>query len=137
MILRQTRKLSQQFLAYSFVGVISNCIGYCFYLIGTSAGLSPIQAMSLVYVCSCLLSFAGNKKWTFSDSTRAWKIFPRYALIQMAGYLTNLLLLMMLYKFFGVPHQLVQLIAIATVAIELFLLSKYFVFRGAESRVKI
>jgi len=93
--------------------------------------------MSLVYSSNCFVSFLGNKKWTFSDSTRAQKIFPRYVAIQIAGYLTNLMLLLVFYKRFGLPHQWVQLLAIVVVAIELFLLSKYYVFRGAQSGARL
>ena len=128
-----SKPITHQFLKYSLVGVASNAIGFCFYLFVTSIGLGSIPAMSIVYACAGLASFAGNKKWAFGDNTRTSKIFPRYVVILITGYLTNLLLLLLLYRQFGLPHQWVQLIAIAVVATELFLLSKYYVFRGAQS----
>lgn len=127
-----SRKGALQFIRYLLVGVVSNAVGYCIYLLVTSIGLGPIQGMSLVYVCACWISFVGNKKWSFGDTTRARKVFPRYVSIQIAGYLTNLLLLLVLHKQFGLPHQWVQLIALVVVAPELFLLSKYYVFRGVQ-----
>ena len=132
-----SRQITHQFLRYSLVGVTSNAVGYSFYLLVTSLGLGSVQGMSLVYACACLASFAGNKKWTFGDSTRARTIFPRYVAIQIVGYLTNLLLLLVFYKRFGLPHQCVQLLAIAVVATELFILSKYYVFRGAQSGARL
>lgn len=137
MILLPSKLIMHQFLRYSLVGVASNVVGYSFYLLVTSIGLGSIQGMSLVYACAGLASFAGNKKWTFGDNTRTSKIFPRYVAIQITGYLTNLLLLLVLYKQFGLPHQWVQLIAIAVVAIEMFLLSKFYVFRGAQSGARL
>jgi len=133
MILLPSKQITHQFLRYSLVGVVSNVVGYCFYLLVTSIGLGPVQGMSLVYACACVASFIGNKKWTFGDKTRIRKIFPPYAGIQIAGYLTNLLLMLVLYKQFGLPHQWVQLLAFAVVATELFLLSKYYVFRGTQN----
>lgn len=127
-----SRKGAHQFIRYLLVGVASNAAGYCIYLLVTSIGLGPIQGMSLVYACACLISFFGNKKWSFGDTTRAREIFPRYVIIQMAGYLTNLFLLLVLHKQFGLPHQWVQLIALVVVAPQLFLLSKYYVFRGVQ-----
>ena len=127
----------QQFLRYSLVEIISNFMDFCFCLLVASTGLSSIQVMSLIYTCSCLFSFAGNKKWSFGGGIRAWTIFPRYVVIQIAGYLTNLLLMSMLYNLLEMPNQLVQLIAIAVLAIELFLPRNYYVFRKGASSIRI
>jgi putative flippase GtrA len=125
-------QLRPQLLRYAMIGIASNAFGYNIYLFITWLGLGSVQAMSFVYGSICFASFFGNKRWTFSDSTRARKTILRYVVIQIVGYLTNLLMLLVLYKQFGVPHQWVQLIAIAVVATELFLLSKYYVFCGAK-----
>jgi putative flippase GtrA len=131
MTLLPSKQITHQFLRYSLVGAVSNAVGYSAYLLVTSIGLGPVQGMTLVYACACVASFVGNKKWTFGDKTRIRKIFARYVAIQIAGYLTNLLLLLVLHKQFGLSHQWVQLFAFAVVAAELFFLSKYYVFREA------
>lgn len=115
------------------VGVASNALGYLAYLFLTSTRIGSIQAMSYVYFSSCLVSFLGNKNWTFGDSSQTRKILPRYIFIQVLGYLTNLLLLMVFYRLLGFPHQWVQFFAISVVAIELFILSKYYAFSGGQS----
>lgn len=137
MTLLRPKQITHQFLRYALVGIASNAIGYSFYLIFTSIGVGSVKGMTIVYVCACLASFAGNKQWTFGDATRTSKLFPRYVAIQFIGYATNLFLLLLLHKRLGFPHQWVQLLAMAVVATELFLLSKYYVFRGAQNGVKL
>jgi putative flippase GtrA len=133
MTLLRPKQITHQFLRYSLVGIVSNAMGYSSYLIVTSIGVGSVKGMTIVYVCACLASFAGNKQWTFGDATRTRKLFPRYVAIQIFAYATNLFLLLLLHKRLGFPHQWVQLLAIAVVATELFILSKYYVFRGAQN----
>lgn len=130
------RQVTRQFLRYSVVGIASNAIGYSSFLIVTSIGVSPVKGMTIVYICACLASFAGNKQWAFGDATQTRKLFPRYVAIQVIGYVTNLFLLLLLHKQLGFPYQWIQLLAFALVATELFILSKYYVFRGAQNRVR-
>lgn len=80
-----------------------------------------------------MASFYGNKRWTFSVTGKSRSLFPRYVSIQIAGYVTNLGLLILFHKRLGFPHQAVQLVSIALVACELYLLSKYYVFRPIKS----
>jgi len=131
MTLLHPKQITHQFLRYSLVGIASNAIGYSSYLILTSIGVGSVKGMTIVYAFACLASFAGNKQWTFGDVTRTRKLFPRYFAIQIIGYATNLFLLLLLHKWLGLPHQCVQLLAIALVATELFILSKYYVFRSS------
>lgn len=132
MSLLQSRRMTRQFAKYVVVGLASNALGYSCYLIITSIGVGSELGMTLVYTSACMVSFFFNKRWTFADPTRSRMLLPRYVFIQIIGYLTNLLLLLVLYRRYGFPHQWVQLLAFVVVAVELFLLSKYFVFRGAS-----
>jgi putative flippase GtrA len=136
MTLLCTKQITSQFIRYSLVGIVSNVMGYSTYLFFTSNGVDSVMAMSILYSCACLASFSGNKHWTFVDTIHARKYFPRYVLIQIIGYLTNLSLLFLLHKQLGFPHQWVQLLAFPLVATELFILNKYYVFRGAQNGVK-
>jgi putative flippase GtrA len=136
MQLLQSRQAIQQLYRYLVVGVGSNAVGYCIYLLITWLGVGSVQGMTLIYLCACLVSFAGNKRWTFANRSKSIVLLPRYVCMQIVGYLTNLLLLLVLYKHFGFAHQGVQLLAMVVVAIELFLLSKCYVFREANDGVR-
>lgn len=119
-----------QVLKYLSVGAASNAIGYGSYVLLTAIGLGSILSMSMVYAIACLLSFALNKNWTFACRSRNRLLLPKYVMAQVLGYVTNLMLLLILSQRLGLPHQIVQLLAIVVVATELFLLSKYYVFRA-------
>lgn len=135
MQLLQSRQSIQQFYRYLVVGAGSNAIGYGMYLLITWLGVGALLGMSIIYLCACLVSFAGNKRWTFASRSNSIALLPRYVCMQIAGYLTNFLLLLVLYKHLGFSHQVIQLLAMFVVAIELFLLSKYYVFREANDGV--
>ena len=136
MRLFQASQEIQQFSRYLVVGAGSNFLGYAIYLAITWAGLDPVMGMTLVYISACLVSFTGNKYWTFADKSKDTFLFPRYIVIQFVGYLTNLLLLLALSRVLGFPHQVIQLLASIVVATELFLLSKYYVFREGVKSVR-
>jgi len=125
----QSGQFQTQFIKYIAIGAGTNSLGYGIYLLITWLGVGSIVGMSMVYASACLASFIGNKNWTFGAKTRSRKLLPRYLVVQLAGYLTNLALLLVLYGSLRVPHQLVQLLAMVVVAIELFLMNKYYVFR--------
>ena len=129
----QLKHLQIQFLKYLAIGAAANSIGYGLYLLITWIGVSSILGMSMVYTSACIASFWVNKIWTFGDKTEHRSLLPRYLFIQFIGYLTNLLMLLVLSQSLGIPHQLAQLLAIVIVAIELFLLSKHYVFRAAAT----
>lgn len=57
----------------------------------------------------------------------------RYLISQFLGYLLNLLILIMFVDWIGFPHEYVQMFAVITVAVCLFVLLRFFVF--AEERL--
>ena len=56
----------------------------------------------------------------------------RYAVTYAFGYLLNLTALFALVDILGLPHRPVQAVLIVTVAVSIFLLQKYWVFRPCE-----
>ena len=122
------RPVRKQFVKYLVVGVLSNSLAYGLYVAITLLGMSPISAMTIVYVAACITSFAANRRWTFKSEARLSGSALKYVLGQLLGYGTNLLVLSFLHFILGVPHQAAQLIGIGVVAIELFLVNRYYVF---------
>ena len=119
-----------QLYSYILVGVISNLFGYIVFLVITHFIFPPIITMSLMYSVSCVVGYLGNKKWTFSGISTASSTFLKYVLVQLSGYATNLFLLVLLYSKLGIPYQAVQFAAIFVVALQLFILRKFYVFRS-------
>lgn len=122
------RPLRRQFVKYILVGLLSNSLAYALYLVITQLGMSPINVMSIVYAAACITSFTANRRWTFNSEARLSGSFMKYLLGQLLGYGTNFFILSFLYLVLGVPHQAAQLIGISVVAIELFLVNRYYVF---------
>jgi putative flippase GtrA len=126
--MQSLRVVSKQFAKYLAVGGLSNSLAYGLYIAITLAGVNPIASMSIVYVVASVAAFAANRGWTFQSDTSLSRSALRYVVSQVLGYGTNLFLLSWLYSVLGVPHQVAQLIGISFVAVELFLLNRYYVF---------
>ena len=118
----------RQFLRYVVVGLASNAIIYAVYLVLTRLGMGPKLAMSLLYCMGVLQTFVFNKKWSFRFEGAATPALVRYATAYAAGYVVNLLALMLFVDQIGLPHQWVQGVMIVVVAVMLFLAQRYWVF---------
>ncbi|MEB3168651.1 MAG: GtrA family protein [Synechococcaceae cyanobacterium] len=122
------RGIQRQFLKYLVVGGLSNGCAYGLYVALSAFGLSPITSMTLVYLAACGIGFSANRSWTFASRSSVPTTLIKYLLIQVIGYLTNLAILLTLHYGLGFPHLLSQLVGVAIVAVELFILSRWFVF---------
>jgi putative flippase GtrA len=122
-----------QFFRYTFVGLLSNTALYLAYLGLTAMGLEPKIAMTTLYAIGLAQTFILNKRWSFRHEGMHGPAFIRYCLTYGIGYLINLLALLTLVDRLGYPHQIVQAALVVTVAIILFLLQKFWVFRVSDS----
>ena len=122
------REIVRQFMKYLSVGGISNLLAYVVYISIVLLGFGPIASMTVVYVVAGSFSFVANKAWTFQSQVRTGSALVKYIVALVVGYVTNLALLSGLHYGLGLPHEIAQLVGIGVVAIELFLLSRYFVF---------
>lgn len=121
-----------QFLRFVLIGVSSNAIGYGLYLVLTTIGVSPSQAVTAIYFASATLAYFGNKSLTFTSNASVWSTGARYIIAQLIGYAMNIALLAILHDYYGYSHQLVQLIAIGVVAVYLYITLKVFVFQDTK-----
>ncbi len=126
--LSATNLIFKQFAKYLAVGVLSNGLAYGLYLGIVQAGVNPILSMTMVYILASSVAFNANWRWTFRSEVNLSRSAIRYVASQIIGYVTNLLLLAGLYYVLGVPHHLAQIMGIGVVAIQLFLLNRYYVF---------
>lgn len=124
-----SRTLFRQFSRFAVVGVISNAMLYGGYLFLTRSGVSPKIAMTLLYAVGVVQTFVVQRRWTFGSRATSGASFARYSLSYALGYLVNLLTLHLLVDIHGFPHQAVQALAVIEVAVILFLLQKFWVFR--------
>ena len=119
-----------QMVRYGIVGFLSNAVGYLLYLAFTAAGMEPKMAMTLLYAAGVAQTFVFNKRWSFGHGGTYGHTFVRYCLSYALGYVLNLLALFVLVDRLGYPHQIVQGVLVLLLAVMLFLLQKFWVFRS-------
>lgn len=117
-----------QALRFGIVGVLSNSVGYCLYLLLTWIGMDYKLAMTLLFIVGVAQTFIINKKWSFKYSHQDKSVLLRYSASYGFGYMLNLGALILLVDHAGMPHSVIQAIMILIVALLMFLLQKFWVF---------
>lgn len=122
-------KLSfKQLIRYTFIGLVSNLIGYLIYLVITYIGVTPKITMTLMYAMGATIGYAGNRIFTFSHKGNLAGSSFRYLIVHFFGYFINLAILTIFVDHLMYPHQSVQAVAVFVVAGFLFIGYKFFVF---------
>jgi putative flippase GtrA len=119
-----------QFWRYVAVGIASNLVLYAAYLLFTHLGMPSKLAVTLLYGLGVVQTFFFNKRWSFRSAGGPRTQFRRYCMAYAACFVFNLAALFLLVDLLGWPHQLAQGILILVVALLLFLLQKFWVFRA-------
>lgn len=119
----------RQLVSYGIVGVAQNSIGYGIYLFFTWLGADPKLVVGVSYPIAMLVSFFGNKKYTFHFKGPDMAPGIRFLLSHAASYGINLAMLYVCVDIYGMRHEYVQLAAIFICAAFLFVALKFFVFR--------
>jgi len=113
---------------FAAVGIGSNVVLYLLYLILTWLGMGHKSAMSGLYLLGMVQTFLLNKTWTFAYRGNMHAALGRYLVAYALGYLLNLWMLTLFVDSMGLPHQLVQGLAIPAVAVTMFLIQRHWVF---------
>jgi putative flippase GtrA len=123
-----SKETLRQFFTYALIGMVTNILGYTIYLFLTYLWGAPKLTMTALYFVGASIGFIANRRFSFRHDGGIGVAGVRYLLAQVAGYLLNLVLLLLFVDWFDFPHQIVQAIAILIVAIFLFFVSRVFVF---------
>jgi putative flippase GtrA len=124
----------RQFYRYGVTGLLSNGILYVGYLVLTGLGLGPKLAASLVFAVGVTVSYILNSRWTFSHHGGGRNVYSRYWVAYGLAYVLNMSMLALLVDEMGLKHQVVQGVLVLVIALLLFLLQKYWVFRRTGDR---
>jgi putative flippase GtrA len=119
----------RQFLKYIAVGLLSNFTLYGFYLVLANTAFEPKTAMTITYAFGVSMTYLFNRRWTFNHQGSAGFSLIRYIAVYALGYLINLSALIILVDYSGFSHEIVQGTMIILLAVILFVLQKYWVFR--------
>ena len=126
--------LKGSLLKFVAVGITNNLIGYLTFVVLSLWGMSAIGAMSISYVLGMFISFAGNRKWTFSHNGRMGSALLRFIGVNVLCYGLNVGILAVFVNLLGLPQILVQFFAVGVVAICTFLLMRLWVFRPNQGQ---
>jgi len=118
-----------QGLRFGIVGVFSNIVLYAFYLTAKQIGVGHKTAMTVLFSLGFLHTFYFNRRWTFASDSLFWVALRKYLLIYSGAWLANFFALMVLVDQLSFAHEIVQGVAVVVLAIALFLLQKFWVFR--------
>ena len=123
-----------QLIRYGIVGLASNAVGYLLYLAITAAGMEHKLAMTLLYAVGVAQTFIFNKRWSFRHAGAHGTALVRYCIAYASGYFINLATLFILVDRLHYAHQIVQGVMILALAVMLFILQKFWVFRSTSSQ---
>ena len=118
----------QQLIRYAIVGIASNLVGYCIYLLLSAFVFPPKVTMTLLYFVGTVFGFIGNRRFTFNHQGKLSRAAGLYSLVHLLGWMMNFALLYILSDLLGYPHQIVQAVAIILVAGYLFIALRFVVF---------
>jgi putative flippase GtrA len=117
------------FFRYIFIGIFNTITGYgiTFYLfyLGTMAELSNF----LGYAIGILLSYFLNKKYNFKSNNSHIKDFPKFAISMFTAYIVNLIILIIIFRYYELSFYLAQVLASVGYVLVGYILSKHYVFR--------
>ena len=122
-----------QAVRFALVGLASNALGFCWYLLLTWLGMGPKAAMSVLFLLGTLQTFLFNKRWSFQYGGNDKLVLLRYLAAYGLGYMLNLAMLIVLVDHANLPHAPVQAVMIGVVAVMMFLLQKFWVFASPSA----
>ena len=93
------------------------------------AGMLPFWANMIAFGCALGVSFFGQTRLTFPDSTADGGAFMRFAVVAVSGLGLNQLIVWVVTSRFGGPYELALAIIIFTVPGVTFLLLKFWALR--------
>jgi putative flippase GtrA len=124
-----------QLAKYGVVGISNSLIGFAIYVAAVKLGVQYLIASTLAYAVGSVNGYFLNRRWTFRGGglSRASSA-GRYAAVQVAALVGNLVLLYALVHLVGVEKIVGQAIVVAIVFLSTFAANRVWSFthRGAH-----
>jgi putative flippase GtrA len=115
------------------VGATNTTVTLSTYAAALLAGAPYLLAGAVAFVLGALNGFALNRTWTFAHAGPLGPAGARYAAVQLLGLASDLALLRIGVRGFGLAHLPAQVAAVAPVTLLTFVLSRTWTFRPAPS----
>jgi putative flippase GtrA len=119
-----------QLKRFLIAGLTLNLFFFSLYLF-LSRIVGPYVTISITYPAGIIASYLTNKSWVFRvKSANSSRHLVSYFLTYLSGYVINVFIVYLLSEYFLVSYQIAQLAAICFLAVYLYLMLKYAVFRS-------
>ncbi len=114
---------------FILVGVISNGVAFVAYLL-LALVVQPIVAMTFLYAAGFIVSFIGNRSFTFHHTSALFPTVLRFTLMHLVLYTLRYGMFDYFVTYLRLPHQVVQAAATVILAILSYAGSRRFVFHS-------
>jgi len=122
---------------FAIVGVVNNVVGYLIFVILSLSGTSAIPAMVVSYCTGMIISFFGNRSFTFGHQGRNRGAILRFIEANATGLALNAAILWFFVDKIGFSQIPVQLFAIGCVAVLTFTLMRAWVFQNRAKEPQV
>jgi putative flippase GtrA len=89
---------------------------------------TPLLGSSTAFIWVVLQSYGLNRTWTFQSKKKHAITLPRYIVVSVAGFLTNLLVMFVMINVLEVWYIIAQMVTILVIPAMNFLMNKYWTF---------
>jgi len=130
--LREGRAFGELLVASRFglVGLAATAVHLAIVTLLIRAGLAPLLANLLAFLCAFGVSFCGHYFWTFRSSAGIASAVLRFFLIAVGGFFINSALLAMLLRWTTLENTTCALIAVLIVPVLSFFASRLWGFKA-------
>lgn len=126
------RIVGQRWIRFGLVGGVATLSYFLLGLLFVQICRLPLLfGNALAYAISFVVSYAGQRIWTFQARGSHAVMLPKFAAAQLLGLGLNSLIVAALNRL-GVSYWLSMIAAIAIVPVFVFLICKYWVFKSRE-----
>ena len=127
----------REIIAYVFFGVLTTIVNIAvFYLLNTVLGWHYLWANLWAIILSIIFAYVTNKLWVFHSSREPpleiLREFFSFVLVRALSGLMDMLLMLLLITYLGVPDFTAKIIVQVIVIIINYIASKWLVFKQNE-----
>lgn len=127
-------ELHRQISRFAIVGMAATAVHIAMALcLNGLAAIPPLRANVLAFLMAWVISYLGNRGWTFAATTRHGVAMPRFLAVSLAGFAVNQALVFIITDLAGQPLWMAMIPVAVIVPAVSFLLSRLWVF-AAHSR---
>lgn len=109
------------------MGLVNNTAAYLIFILSYALTSLKVLSATVSFIVAVVSSYILHSKYSFRSDFRNAGTFMRYLIVYLWGYASSIMLLLLLSRHLF-SAEISQLIAMVLIAIELYILNKFFVF---------